>query len=441
MLRDFPFLLLTFFLLVLWLAGGASRADVFGQAVVRSIAWIVLAAALIFGRPPRWSAISSVAIFLGLVVLSVALQLVPLPPDIWTSLPGRELLVQSAVVSDQVQPWRPISLSPDATVNALSSLIVPVVIVYLMGMQSREARWPLVTLLLALIIAGCLVGLMRFAGSSLDNPLINDVGDVAGNFANRNHMALFAGFGCVLAPVWAYSEHDSPKWRALVAAGLQLFFLLLILATGSRAGILFGVVGSVIGLLAVRQRLQRQLRNVPRKVRAVVVAVLALTMAGVIALSIGLGRAISVDRANDLEIADDLRGRALPTIMEMVDKFWPIGSGYGTFDPAYRISEPDSLLSIVYLNRAHNDLLEIILDGGIVGAALLLAAFIWIGWKSVRAWKAPVETATLLARAGFGMLLLIILGSIFDYPARTPMVMALAAMVAIWLLAPRSNQV
>lgn len=137
-LLEFPFVMLSIFLAVLWIAGGASRADVFGQVVVRSVAWIILAAVLVFGRPPRWSAISSVAIFLLTSVVIVAMQLIPLPPDIWTALPGRELLAQSALVSDQPQPWRPISLSPDATVNALSSLIVPIVIVVLMGMQARK---------------------------------------------------------------------------------------------------------------------------------------------------------------------------------------------------------------------------------------------------------------------------------------------------------------
>lgn len=440
-LLEFPFVMLSIFLAVLWIAGGASRADVFGQVVVRSVAWIILAAVLVFGRPPRWSAISSVAIFLLTSVVIVAMQLIPLPPDIWTALPGRELLAQSALVSDQPQPWRPISLSPDATVNALSSLIVPIVIVVLMGMQARELRWAVVTLVLVVIVAGCLLALLQFAGSNFDNPLINYVGQVSGNFANRNHMALLAGIGCVLAPVWAYNESESPRWRALVAIGLLLFFVLIILATGSRAGFIFASVGTVLGVLAVRTRLARQVRGVPRKIWIPGAVASAATIVGGIILSIVLGRAASVDRASNLEVGEDLRGLALPTVLDMVEKYWPVGSGFGTYDPAYRISEPDALLSVSYMNQAHNDLLGLVLDGGIFGAALLLAALVWIAINTVRAWRGAGGDSSQIARAGSAILVLIFLASIFDYPARTPMIMAIAVVAAVWLMYTKKSEI
>lgn len=440
-LLEFPFVMLSIFLAVLWIAGGASRADVFGQVVVRSVAWIILAAVLVFGRPPRWSAISSVAIFLLTSVVIVAMQLIPLPPDIWTALPGRELLAQSALVSDQPQPWRPISLSPDATVNALSSLIVPIVIVVLMGMQARKSRWAVVTLVLVVIVAGCLLALLQFAGSNFDNPLINYVGQVSGNFANRNHMALLAGIGCVLAPVWAYNESESPRWRALVAIGLLLFFVLIILATGSRAGFIFASVGTVLGVLAVRTRLARQVRGVPRKIWIPGAVASAATIVGGIILSIVLGRAASVDRASNLEVGEDLRGLALPTVLDMVEKYWPVGSGFGTYDPAYRISEPDALLSVSYMNQAHNDLLGLVLDGGIFGAALLLAALVWIAINTVRAWRGAGGDSSQIARAGSAILVLIFLASIFDYPARTPMIMAIAVVAAVWLMYTKKSEI
>lgn len=440
-LLEFPFVMLSIFLAVLWIAGGASRADVFGQVVVRSVAWIILAAVLVFGRPPRWSAISSVAIFLLASVIVVAMQLIPLPPDIWTALPGRELLAQSALVSDQPQPWRPISLSPDATVNALSSLIVPIVVVVLMGMQARESRWAVVTLVLVVIMAGCLLALLQFAGSNFDNPLINYVGQVSGNFANRNHMALLAGIGCVLAPVWAYNESESPRWRALVAIGLLLFFVLIILATGSRAGFIFASVGTVLGVLAVRTRLARQVRGVPRKIWIPAAVASAATIIGGIILSIVLGRAASVDRASNLEVGEDLRGLALPTVLDMVEKYWPVGSGFGTYDPAYRISEPDALLSVSYINQAHNDVLGLVLDGGIFGAALLLAALVWIAINTVRAWRGAGGDSSQIARAGSAILVLIFLASIFDYPARTPMIMAIGMVAAVWLMYTKKSEI
>ena len=56
----------------------------------------------------------------------------------------------------------------------------------------------------------------------------------------------------------------------------------------------------------------------------------------------------------------------------MLKDFLPTGIGFGAFDPAFRVFEPDSSLSPLYLNHAHNDLVELALTGGI--AALLMFA-------------------------------------------------------------------
>src|SRR3546814_17788482 len=69
-------------------------------------------------------------------MLLVLLQLVPLPPGLWTALPGREFLL-SAPLSQET--WRPWSLTPSTTINAASSLIVPVVTLYLVR-SMRQAE-------------------------------------------------------------------------------------------------------------------------------------------------------------------------------------------------------------------------------------------------------------------------------------------------------------
>src|SRR5690606_17172300 len=120
-----PFGLLVTLLVLLWIAGGASRADVIGQVVVRGGSWTILIAFTLFAARPSWASVRPVALFVLAAMALATLQLVPLPPSIWTEMPGRDLLMQAAVVSGEKQPWRPLSISPAATVNALSSLIVP----------------------------------------------------------------------------------------------------------------------------------------------------------------------------------------------------------------------------------------------------------------------------------------------------------------------------
>jgi O-antigen ligase len=93
--------------------------------------------------------------------------------------------------------------------------------------------------------------------------------------------------------------------------------------------------------------------------------------------------------------------------------------------------EPDHLLQPSYFNRAHNDWLELVLDGGILAAALLAVAAGWWLYASWKAWTS--KPARDLPRLGSAAVLLVMLASIPDYPARTPMIMAILALAALWL--------
>ncbi|QYO62603.1 O-antigen ligase family protein [Leptolyngbya sp. 7M] len=138
-----------------------------------------------------------------------------------------------------------------------------------------------------------------------------------------------------------------------------------------------------------------------------------------------------------LDSADDVRGSVWVVVLDMVGRYFPAGTGFGTFDPAFRISEPHGMLASQYINHAHNDWLEVVLDGGIVGLALVLGGLAWFVWRSYGAWfrsahrDSPDDTA--LARAGSAIILLVFIASIPDYPARTPMIMAMVALGALWM--------
>lgn len=427
------FVLMVALLVVLWLSGGASRADVIGQVIVRAASWAILVALILFGRPPQLRPVAPVAAFLLAAIALLVIQLIPLPPPIWTGLPGRDLLEQAAVISRQDQPWRPLSISPGATLNALSSLIVPVLALLLIASLDLNSQWRIAVLLLGLIVASSLLGLLQFSGGRFDHPLINDVPtSVSASFANRNHFALFAAIGCLLAPAWAFREESRARWKGPVAIGLVLLFVLIILATGSRTGMLVGVLGTGLGVLNVRRQIASELRRLPRAIAIGVLAAGAAVLAAAVILSVTLGRALSLDRALSLEMGQDMRRRALPTVWDMIGSYFPFGSGFGAFDPVYRMHEPDSLLGLAYFNHAHNDFLEVLLDGGLAGLLLLVAAIVWWLWRSVKVWRSR-NPADLLPRLGSAILLLTLVASITDYPARTPMIMAVVVIAAIWL--------
>ncbi|WP_267350624.1 O-antigen ligase family protein [Sphingomonas sp. GM_Shp_2] len=423
------------FLIVLWVAGGASRPDVMGQPVVRGAAWMALCLAALFAPRPALVGHRSIALFLGLALALALVQLVPLPPSTWQMLPGRALLTDAAAIAGGGQPWRPLSMVPDATTNAAASLVVPIaMLVLLASMQEAERRW-LPVVLLGLIVASTLLGLLQFSGSRFNNPLINDtVGQISASFANRNHLALFLAIGCVLAPAWAVHGARGVQWRLMAALGMTLLFVLMILATGSRAGLLLCSLALAAASVLVWKDVRRELRRYPRWV----LPALGASVAGVITVSVlvavAANRAMSINRILVGGEVQDMRGRALPTVVEMVRTYFPAGSGLGGFDPIFRIHEPQNLLKLTYFNHAHNDLLEVALDTGLPGLLLLFAAIAWWGIATFHAWRGG--SAALLPRLGSVILGLILVASLFDYPVRTPMIMAVLVIAAWWLNDP-----
>jgi O-antigen ligase len=397
---------------------------------VRGVSWAVLVAGALLGARPALHGARPVVWLLGAAAALAVLQLVPLPPALWQALPGRGVFADAAALSGQPQPWRPWSIVPGATYNALFSLVVPLAVLLLATGARPAERAILPGAMLALVTVSTLVGLLQFSGGGFTNPLVNDtLGQVSGTFANRNHFALFVAFGCVLAPVWAFLEGRRPHWRGPVALGLLPLFALTILASGSRAGIAVGMLGLAAGLVIVWRPLRRELGRYPPWVLPALIGGFAVTLALLVAISFAADRAVSISRALNLSSGQDMRQRGLPTLIDMVRTYFPAGTGLGSFDPMFRMHEPFKLLKLTYFNHAHNDFLEIVLDAGLPGLLLLLAAVGWWLWASARAWRNKQAVAQL----GSVLLLQVLMASIVDYPARTPLIMALMVVAALWL--------
>lgn len=439
-------ILLAALLSVLWIAGGASRADATGQIVVRGTAWGVLIVTILFGFGDRsrrsdmpgrftWHGDAwPVACLIAAALLLVLSQLLPLPPEVWQALPGREPLIEAGRLAGGGQPWRPLAIVPGAAVNAASSMIIPLtVFVVAIGLPRTERAY-LPGLLLLFIAASVLIALLQVSGTGFDNPLVNDTpGQIGGLFANRNHFALFTAMGCLIAPVWAFQEGKPPRWRGFVALALILLFVLTILASGSRTGMVLGVLGVALGLVIVREGIRKELRHLPKWTFPALIAGIVGIIVAFVIISVMAGRAVSINRVIAIDPGQDMRSRGLPTVLAMIREYLPLGSGLGGFDPIFRMHEPFALLKFTYFNHAHNDFLEIALDAGIPGVLLLAAALAWWLWASVRAWRAGSGMRHALPKLGSAVLLLVIVASAFDYPARTPIIMAMLVIAGLWL--------
>lgn len=424
------FVLFLVLLAILWIAGGGSRADLIGQVLVRAAAWALLVIAILFAPAPSWrSAIPVAALLFGAIAIA-GLQLVPLPPGLWQMLPGRTVLVEAAAASGQSQPWRAWSMVPGATLNALFSLVVPLVVLVLVtGMRSGAQRC-LPASLLGFAGLAMLIGLLQFSGATLNNPFVNDTpGEVSAIFANRNHFALLMAVGCSVAPGWAFMNRAQLRWRGPLAGGLVLMFLLAIVASGSRSGVMLGAVALILGLATIAQPARHLLRRKPRWVLPAILSGVAVLAIALVVISVLAGRAVAIDRIVTSDVGQDMRSRGLPTVIAMIRDYLPFGSGLGGFDTIFRLHEPFELLKPTYFNHAHNDWLEIVLDTGIPGLLLLVCGVLWWGTASIRAWRSD----TLTPKIGSTIVLLVMVASAFDYPARTPTIMAVLTLAALWL--------
>lgn len=424
-----PLLLLMAFMTLLWVAGGASRGDTLGQALVRGGACATIAIALlslarfeIHILRPIW--------FVLLAALAIPLaQLIPLPPGLWISSSGHNSL---RLAGDDV--WRALTLSPGATVNAAGALIVPSAVLVLLSQMSESQRARVVDLLLFFIGAAGLLGTILFSGAEFDNPFINDVrGQGSSVFANRNHFALLVAMGCVVAPVWAFMDLEGLRWRGPLSGALMLLFVLMVIATGSRTGLLLVSVSLVLSLVLVGKPIRRSLRGAPPWVFPVIASTAFIVLLLFVTLSFLADRVEAVDRLFSLTVTEDLRVRAQPTLLDMISTYFPWGGGVGSFDATFRVNEPDTLLAPQYFNQAHNDYLGIILDAGFAGAALLTASVLWWALATLKVLRAPNHKSIMLGRLGSALLLLVLIASATDYPARTPTMMAVIVIAGAWL--------
>jgi len=428
---------------VLFVAGGSGYADVPGQTIVQGVGWTLMSALALFAKRPWKGATRPIWVMLACAWLLVLVQLVPLPPAVWASLPGRALFAHSALVNDV---WRPWSLVPGATINAASSLVVPTVTLLLLTQMAKREWQRLPAAVLVLICLSSLMGLVQLSSGGLINPLVNgSAGQVSGSFANRNHFALFLAMGCAIAPVWASAGYDRLAWRVPAALGLIAFLTLMILASGSRTGLFLGGLGIIFGLLIARRLIVRAARRLPAAMSRLLWPA-GIGIAGLlIGASIWAGRAPSIARLLANNPGEGMRAKALPTVLRMAGEFFPFGAGYGSFSVDFQMHEPVSLLKPTLFMHAHNDLLEVLVDGGLPAAGLLVAALVWFSRETWLAWRRPVPDAdtrmsTSLARLGSALLLLILGSSLFDYPARTPMMMALIVLAAGWICRGRAER-
>ena len=411
------------FMTVFMLLGGSSSGGLLANTATQLIASLLLGYAVTqFGTVPlSRSAKFLVAIVVCWIVWG-AVQLVPLPPSIWTLAPGRNLLEHRLQMAGLPLPWLPLTLSVDGTIRHLTSLLPPLAIGALILVRppedSTSLRWviPIVALVSLMIGVGQLLG-------GQNSPLYlyqtTNLGMSVGLMANANHQATLMLCAIPFVASLANGETTSSKdgrARDLLLLGMTVMLLIGIAISNSYAAFVLALPVVAGSWVVARPRSLGPARYI-----AIGIAIVTLcTLAAI--LIFGPSALDSKASIGEIQLSRQVMYSVAAKAMFY---FFPLGSGFGSFVPAFKLFEDPAQLSNVFANHSHSDYLELALEGGLPGILLIISLLVWWCRQAVTIWfaRAPrrLDRAAVVATAA------ILAHSTVDYPARTTMIAVILA--------------
>lgn len=399
--------------------GGASRQHELRLALVELAALPLLVLAAQAHIQKGRGQITPLALaILGALVALPLLQLLPLPPGLWTGLPGREQSVLALDIAGLTPGWTSLSLTPDKTWRSLLALFPPVAMFLAVLVSPKEGRLNLAVLLLGAALLSLVLGAAQLAsgGSQLYPWRTTDSGNVVGFFANRNHFATLCLISLPFAAAMgARSVRRGRTDQGRMTLWLSALYIALVIVilgvTRSRMGIILSGPTLLAGLGVAWIAAGRG------RPRPLLLGVAACATAAFVAVSVfALGPIL---QRFDTDGVKEGRFENWPTIAEAANAYLPLGSGLGSFDAVYRSVEPLDRLDATYFNQAHNEYLETWLEAGWPGVILLGVFLVWFSRRAWTAWRKSASTDRDLQRAASVAIGVVLLHSVVDYPLRT----------------------
>jgi hypothetical protein len=319
------------------LFGGGTRSGFLSDVVIQLLAIPLLVMAL-----HRQAGISAARhlrlplLFCLAVVLVPALQIAPLPPELWTALPNREPVVEAFRLLGRDLPWMPLSMSPNATWLSALSLLPPIAIFLSTALVGPRERRDLSLVLLAMGMVSVFVGLIQVAqgpGSSLRFYEVTNPSEAVGFFANRNHFAALLYACTVFAAAWAVEAAASPaqgrkvdtRWIVPVIAAFTALVILVAAQAIARSRAGLGLtIAALVGAMVLGLWDRRNTSGVtPSRLLFAATALAAVFVAQFTLLRL-------MERFGDDPLRDGRIVFARLTA-EAAQTYMPFGSGMGTF--------------------------------------------------------------------------------------------------------------
>ncbi|PXA97343.1 hypothetical protein DMC47_14210 [Nostoc sp. 3335mG] len=407
------------------LLGGSGTAIPARGMVIELLAVLLLSWTLWRSMGQRWPRTAWAAC--GLAIAIPLIQLIPIPQSLWVQLPGHQTAVAVAgfIGNDRAQP---ITLDSNATWRALLSLVLPAAMFLSVIRLSSSDRVRLLQVLVALALISVLLGILQIASGSQKLYLFDDAvkGLPSGVFGNRNHHASFLVVAAIASMALAHLAPRAATVARISYCGLAALFAAGVFATASRAGMALLAISALLMLAMVFRR------HFGWKA----ISALALVTACV-AVLILKNDVVRTALSRFEMLADAGRYSIWQEALVAAQAYFPVGAGVGTFVNSYQAIEQLDLVGRTFVNRAHNDFLEILIESGILGFGVVLAL---ITVFAIRAWcvltRRNREPDATLGRAALLAILVLLLHSLGDYPLRSFASMAVCAMFAGMLFGP-----
>ncbi|MCX2697379.1 O-antigen ligase family protein [Ochrobactrum chromiisoli] len=383
--------MLGFCLLLCMLVGGGT-ARYLSVDLTLQLLTVTITAYVLFSRE-NWNNAARLGLVMMLCVLALfILQVVPLPIGFLEWARPFDLLPLGISVESPIYVAS-LSVGSTRTVQALLFALTPLMFFTALVSLPQGKVFSVVPFFMIGLWANLIAAGLQYSFSGNNN-----LGDflgyevMVGMFANRNHFATLIFSSIPLIIFFGFMNN-----RVLAPSFSIVFILLILLAAGSRAGILIGltvVIVSVISLLWSG--------------RLGVVSSLVL-LATIAIVSYGAYEQIS-SRALDPNLG---RLEFAVTTWHAIIQNWILGTGFGTFDMVYPLYEDPLMVFSHYVNHAHNDYLEILLEGGIPAFTLFIIYIYLLIKKFIDVRKQPLARLVLLS------IFVIFIHSTVDYPLRT----------------------
>lgn len=356
-------------------------------------------------------------IILFIFVSYVSIQLIPLPPEIWTWLPGRSVIIEGYTLLEAPLPWMPISMTPERSLLSVMGLLPGTAIYLLVTYEANETELKMATLAFLIVATiSTLLGISQVFGSDL----LNSSGIFNGLFANENHNVTFAitaipFAGLILSQYFPRPTNTNQTFNVKHFLSILLIFAIFtgVLLSQSRAGYI--LIGPVLISTALFIMFEGRLSKV-KSCRFLILTLCLIVVGIIFALNFSPVKELIAAEMN--ETSKIARLPIAKQSVEIMREYMPFGSGLGSFVSIYKVYEVDTFVGNIYVNHAHNDILEFLLEMGLVGGGILISFLIWIT-QTVGKLGFSKKGVTPMAKAAIICVTVISFHSIVDYPLRT----------------------